>query len=56
MAESGGGPLDFGVVVAGCPRVVATAEQCLELRALAGSSDRAEADRVRAILLRTGLN
>lgn len=45
------GPLDFGVVMAGRPRVVATAEQCRELRTLAGSSDRAEADRARAILL-----
>jgi transposase len=35
----------------GRPRVVATAEQCRELRGLAGSSDRAEADRARAILL-----
>ena len=43
----------FGVPVlmAGRPRVVATAEQRGELRALAGSSDRAEADRARAILL-----
>lgn len=33
------------------PRVVATAEQREELRALAGSVDREEADRARAILL-----
>ena len=45
------GPLDFGEVMAGRPRVVATAEQRGELRGLAGSSDRAEADRARAILL-----
>ena len=37
--------------MAGRPRVVATAGQCEELRALAGSSDREEADRARAILL-----
>jgi len=37
--------------MAGRPRVVATAEQCGELRLLAGSSDREEADRARAILL-----
>ena len=37
--------------MAGRPRVVATAEQCRELRGLAGSSDREEADRARAILL-----
>ena len=37
--------------MAGRPRVVATAEQCEELRALAGSPDRQEADRARAILL-----
>lgn len=37
--------------MAGRPRVVATAEQRGELHALAGSSDRAEADRARAILL-----
>ena len=37
--------------MAGCPRVVATAEQREQLRALAGSSDREEADRARAILL-----
>src|SRR5260370_40956532 len=37
--------------MAGRPRVVATAEQCEELRALAVSVDRAEADRARAILL-----
>ena len=37
--------------MAGCPCVVATAEQCEELRALAGSPDRKEADRARAILL-----
>jgi transposase len=37
--------------MAGRPRVVATAEQRGELRALAGSSDREEADRARAILL-----
>ena len=37
--------------MAGCPRVVATAEQREQLRALAGSSDRGEADRARAILL-----
>ena len=37
--------------MAGRPRVVATAEQRSELRALAGSSDREEADRARAILL-----
>ena len=45
------GSLDFGVVMVGRPRVVATAEQCRDLRTLAGSSDRAEADRARAILL-----
>ena len=45
------GPLGFGGVMAGRPRVVATVEQRGELRALAGSSDRAEADRARAILL-----
>jgi transposase len=37
--------------MAGRPRVVATAEQCEELRALAVSVDRAEADRARALLL-----
>jgi transposase len=37
--------------MAGRSRVVATAEQCAELRTLAGSLDRAEADRARAILL-----
>ena len=37
--------------MAGRPGVVATAEQCRELRGLAGSSDRQEADRARAILL-----
>ena len=37
--------------MAGRPRVVATAEQCGELRALAGSSGREEADRARTILL-----
>lgn len=37
--------------MAGRPRVVATAEQCEELRALAGSPVRAEADRARSILL-----
>ena len=37
--------------MAGRPRVVVTVEQCQDLRALAGSSDRAEADRARAILL-----
>ena len=37
--------------MAGRPRVVATAEQREELRALAGSLDREEADRARAILL-----
>lgn len=35
----------------GRPRVVATGEQREELRALAGSPDREEADRARAILL-----
>ena len=45
------GSPDVGEVMAGRPRVVATAEQCRELRALAGSSDREEADRARAILL-----
>jgi transposase len=34
--------------MAGRPRVVATAEQCRELRELGGSSDRAEADRAEA--------
>lgn len=37
--------------MAGRPRVVATAEQCEELRLLAASADRAEADRARALLL-----
>jgi hypothetical protein len=37
--------------MAGRPRVVATAEQREGLRALAGSVDREEADRARAILL-----
>jgi len=37
--------------MAGRSRVVATAEQGAELRTLAGSLDRAEADRARAILL-----
>lgn len=37
--------------MAGRPRVVATAEQREELHALAGSRDREEADRARAILL-----
>jgi transposase len=37
--------------MAGRPRVVATAEQCEELRALAVSVDRGEADRARALLL-----
>ena len=37
--------------MAGRPRVVATVEQREQLRAVAGSSDRAEADRARAILL-----
>lgn len=37
--------------MAGRPRVVATAEECEELRALAGSGDRAEADRARGLLL-----
>ena len=45
------GSPDVGEVMAGCPRVVATVEQCRDLRALAGSSDREEADRARAILL-----
>jgi transposase len=44
-------PLGFGAVMAGRPRVVATAEQREELRALAGSQDREEADRARAIVL-----
>jgi transposase len=37
--------------MAGRPRVVATAEQYEELRLLAASVDRAEADRARALLL-----
>ena len=37
--------------MAGRPRVVATVEQREQLRALAGSLDREEADRARAILL-----
>ena len=37
--------------MAGRPRVVATVEHREQLSALAGSSDRAEADRARAILL-----
>jgi len=37
--------------MAGRPRVMATAEQREQLRALAGSLDREEADRARAILL-----
>ena len=37
--------------MAGRPRVVATVEQREQLSALAGSSDREEADRARAILL-----
>ena len=45
------GSPDVGEVMAGRPRVVATVEQCRDLRALAGSSDREEADRARAILL-----
>ena len=38
------GALDFGVVMAGCPRIAVMAEPCQALRALAGSPDRAEAD------------
>src|ERR1700687_4173567 len=37
--------------MAGCPRTQATAEQQVELRLLAASSNRQEADRARAILL-----
>lgn len=43
--------MGFGEVMAGCPRVMATAEQREELRTLARSLDRQEADRARAILL-----
>ena len=43
--------MGFGEVMAGCPRVMATAEQREELRTLARSPDRQEADRARAILL-----
>jgi transposase len=45
------GLLDFGGVMTGRPRVEATTEEREELRALAGSSDREEADRARALLL-----
>src|ERR1700730_7786042 len=44
-------PQHIGSIMAGCPQTQATAEQQAELRVLAASSNRREADRARAILL-----